>query len=193
MQPTYTQTLTRPRHSLWWYVVLWALYLKLLAWELVTKGLLGIVYYVLIAEGMRQVLPVLGTKLSKIPGLGILNEYEGLHKLDLAHVLSIMVLLIAWILWRILLLAWLSHEPEQNEFGWKPRRHQELVTILGAVMLITDAALFYYAMADLSWNGSWFSITALFATAGYVTILIFVTFYSITLSRAVQNHWRKEW
>ncbi len=192
MQSTYTESLNRARRSLWWYAVLAGLYLKLLAWETVTKGLLGIVYFVLIAEGIRQVLPTLGIKLSKIPGLGLLSEYEGIHKLDLAHLLSIIILIFAWIQWRELLLVWLSPEPEQSAFGWRPRRHQEITVILAAVVLISDGLLFYSAMADLAWNGSWFSITAFIATVVYVAILVFVTFVSINMKRAIQNHWHKE-
>lgn len=191
MPPSYT--FEQARRSLSWYLT-WAwLFLKYLLWQLLTKLVLGVVYFVLIAEGMRQVLPMLGTRLAKFPGLSFLNDFEGLHKLDLAHVMSILVLIFVWMQWRELLLAWLSPDDQENSLGWRPRRHREISVGLGVVVLTVDAALFYYAMADLSWDGSWFSLTALLATAAYVAILIFVTLISINLHRAFKNHTQRDW
>lgn len=162
----------------------WA-YVKYWLWQIVTKLILGVIYFALISEGLRLLFPTLGTKLCKLPGLADLYEYESTHRLDLAHPLSILVLTFVWMLWSAILQMWLDEDESFDHQGWRPCRHTQLIVILGIVLLTADAALFYAALAELSWNGSWFSATAFFATAAYMAVLIFVTLVSITLHKNI--------
>lgn len=164
--------------------ILWAYFLYLL-WQVATKLILGVIYFAIISEGLRMLLPTLGTKIHKLPGLSTLYEYELTHRLDLAHPLSILVLTFVWMQWSSILRMWLGEDGSFDHLGWQPQRHTQLIVGLGAVLLISDAALFYVALAELSWNGSWFSATALLATAAYLAVLIFVTLVSINLHRKI--------
>src|SRR5438128_129475 len=54
-------------------------HLKYWAWQVFTKGLLGVIYAAVIAEGLRQLVPTLGQKLYRLPGLGALRDYEATY------------------------------------------------------------------------------------------------------------------
>lgn len=159
--------------------------LKYWAWQVVTKLILGVIYIAVISEGLRVIVPALGQKLYKLPGLGALRDYEGTHRLDLAHFLAIFVLFAVFYLWDRILELWLESDEEFDDRGWNPEAHRRLVVVLGTVILGADACLFYVAMTQIGWRGTTFSFSALLATAAYLAVLIFVSFVSINLRKSI--------
>ena len=154
-------------------------YMKYLAWIVLTKIPLGFIYINIIAEGLRMLVPPLGQKLHRIPGLAALAQYEETHKLDLAPLFAMFLLVGVFYLWSRLIQLWI--EADRGAYvDWLGDRETTLVLLLGAVILLADAILFYVAMAEFSW-GSMFSLTALIATAAYVAVLIFVSYVSVNL------------
>lgn len=72
--------------------------------SLVTKVGLGIIYMSVIREGLAYMVPFLGQRLSKLPGLTFLADFEATYRLDLAIVFSLFLLCFVWWLWSKLLL-----------------------------------------------------------------------------------------
>ena len=159
---------------------------KLLLWSLITKPCMGLVYVGLIGDGFRTIIPALGQKLWKLPGLASLYDFQETHRLDMAHVLAVFMLIAVWYLWERLLVLWLSRMENYDCDGWDPVAHFQLVLALGVTVLGADAALFYAAMSRVGWRGGIFSLTALIATVAYLAVVIFVTFVTVTLKHAIQ-------
>ena len=69
----------------------WKLFLarfKYYGWFLFTKLVLGVVYLSIVREGFRYVIPTLAMKMSKVPCLGFLEDYEMTYQLDLASAMA---------------------------------------------------------------------------------------------------------
>lgn len=154
------------------------------AWLLV-KGALGVLYICVVSEGLRFLVPGLGMRLHKVPGLSFLYDYEDLHRLDLAHVLSLFMLFAVFYLWDKMLLLWLDSSENFDDGGWNPQANRQLIVALGWIILGADACLFYVAMTQVGWGATSFSFAALLATAAYLAILIFVSYVTINLRKAI--------
>jgi hypothetical protein len=167
-----------PRPRLRW--PLYRAYLQYGAWQVATKAILGVLYFAVISEGLRLLIPSLGMKIRKLPALDSFADYEATYRLDLAHFFAIFLLVAAWCLWAALLRAWLNID--------RPNSAQlALVYLMALVILTADAWLFYLGMAELNWGGSKFSLAALLATAAYIVVLMFVTYVAIGLKETIQK------
>ncbi|MCA9077358.1 MAG: hypothetical protein KDA93_20190 [Planctomycetaceae bacterium] len=156
--------------------------IKYWTWKIFSKFLLGIVYFSIIAEGLRQIVPVLGQRLYKLPGLSSLQDYEATYRLDLAPIFAGFLLLAVWSLWASLLKIWLLDDDSRRYSD----SHKLLIATLGGTILTVDAYIFYAAMLEYGWGGS-FSFSALVATAAYVGVLIFVLYVSHQLQEDVNQ------
>ena len=154
-------------------------------WQLVSKSILGLIYFEVIAEGLRLVVPALGKDVHRIPGLGFLYEYEATHALDLAHFMAFFLMVAVLVLWRRILELWLGANSPFHTADWQAQRHQVLVVTVGVLVLLCDAVLFYLALAELGWSGNHFSFTALIATGAYLGVIVFVSYISIVLRQRV--------
>lgn len=146
------------------------------AWQAVSKLFLGVIYLAVISEGLRVLIPALGQKLYKLPGLSSLQDYEATHRLDLAPFFAVFLLVAVFVLWHRIVELWLSGE----EFSRLAKEHQ-LVVGMGCMILGADAVLFYLAMTQMTWGGGGLSFSALVATGAYVGVLIFVSWMSVIL------------
>lgn len=162
-----------------WGVVLARI--KFWLWQIATKGVLGIIYVAVISDGLRQVVPVLGQKLYKLPGLGLLQRYEATYRLDLAPLLSVFILVGVFYLWGHLLAKWLRPDDPIDGEGWDEEKQEMVILVLGMALLGADALLFYVSMSRVGWSGGGLSFTAALATAAYLAVLIFVSYVSLVL------------
>lgn len=160
--------------------------LKYLAWQLLAKGVLGVIYIAVISEGLRVLVPALGQKLSKlaIPGAWMLAEDEAGHRLDLAHIFALFLLIAVFHLWAEVIRSWLRPDDPEDE-GFDPDNYFRLVATLAVVILGADAFLFFYSVTQMGWTGGEISFTAILVTAAYVAVLIFVSFVSVNLRQQV--------
>jgi hypothetical protein len=168
-------------------VALVAAYLRHWAWTIFKIVVFGVLYCYLISEGLRFLIPALGTKLWKLPGLAFLRDFEETHKLDLAPFFAIVLLIAVFYLWCRLLEGWVFPDSALEDLGRHPGRYRLFITILGSVVLCCDACLFYVAMCKMGWKGTVLSLSALLATAAYVACLIFVSFVSVTLHKSITD------
>jgi len=158
--------------------------LKLLAWNVFTKPTLGLIYLAVISEGLRQLVPVLGQKLYKLPGLSFLQDYEVTYKLDLAPFFAVFLLIAVWHLWAKVLELWISRDRE--DLWWDSDSHKTLVRFLAVTILGADTFLFYSAVSQMGWSAT-LSLSALVATAAYVGVTIFVSYVSLCLRKDVER------
>ncbi|MCA9078109.1 MAG: hypothetical protein KDA93_23975 [Planctomycetaceae bacterium] len=155
---------------------------RYVVWHIGSKVLLGLVYFSIIAEGLRQLVPTLGQRLYKLPGLSFLQDYEATYRLDLAPIFAFFLLLAVWSLWGSLLKIWLLDDDSERYSD----SHKLLISMLGCTILAADAYLFYTAVAQMGWSGS-FSFSAIIATTAYVGVLIFVLYVSHQLREDVDQ------
>lgn len=162
--------------SHWSLILAWAVYLT---WQALTKFFMGVLYIAFISEGLRIVVPTLAMKLYKIPGCGWMKEYEAFYRLDLAPFIAFFLLLAVWFLWSKVLDLYL----QPGELLWN--RENRMLINLAFVMLGADACLFYAAMTEMGWGGGGLSFSALFASAAYIGMVIFVTYVSLQLYKRI--------
>src|SRR5262245_52979714 len=89
-------------------------YLRYWLWQLATKSVLGVIYLAVISEGLRLLIPALGQKLHKLPGLAALRNFDVTYRLDLAPFFAVFLLLAVFILWRRILDLWISERAAQR-------------------------------------------------------------------------------
>ena len=158
--------------------------LKYWAWQGFTKPILGLIYLAVISEGLRLLVPVLGQRLSKLPALGSLEDYETTYKLDLAPFFAVFLLIAVWHLWNKVIEFWIARDDDNS---WSNTdAHKFLVRILAFTILGADAILFYASVSQMGWSST-FSVSALVATAAYVGVTIFVSYISLCLRKDVER------
>lgn len=163
--------------------------LKLLAWKGITMPIMGVIYCMVISEGMRLLVPALGQPLHKlpIPGLSQLRGFRGVNRLDLAHLMAIMLLFAVWHLWCVILRISLGANDVLARSGWDPVAYGRFVMGLGIVVLGADMILFYIALAYMEWGRPAFSFPAIIGTIAYVGVIIFVSFMTVNLHRPIME------
>lgn len=156
------------------------------AWQFASKVVMGVIYLSIIAEGFRTLVPVLNRRLSHLPMLGWMDDYEGTYQLDMASVMALFMLIAVYGLWSKVLKLWLTEKIGIDYRLRKQGNADTFVLVFGAIVLVSDALLFYVAVTEISWGGSTFSFTALFATAAYVSVLVFTIYVSINLHEKIE-------
>ena len=109
--------------------------------------------------------------------------HEGWHELDLAPFAAVLIFLFSSSLWCSLLEAWLYDDSSLQATGRCPVRYQQCIRVLGVIILLADACLFYRALTFAGWSGNAFSTTALFSAMAYLAILVSVCMVSVNLKR----------
>lgn len=147
-----------------------------------------LVAWPVVSEGMRLMYPVMSQRLSKLPlpGFSHLKDYEGLHRADLAHVLSAALLAMVAHLWvSNIRLQLVKAHAEELGAKWDLGVYRLLVRALGGGVLLADAALFFYGLSARM-GGSWDTaatptIPSLLMTAAYVGGVVYAAFVTVTL------------
>lgn len=154
---------------------------KSLAWAIPSKLIFGLVCIGILMEGLKCICPPLGQKLHKMPLLGSLQSFEETHRLDLSLLFAIAIMVTVWCLWADVLRV-LLHRDKYSVLAPKDK----FILVVGAIVLCTDAAIFYLGIAELTWGGG-LSFTALLMTVAYVCVLVFLSYVSLKLKMEVQN------
>lgn len=168
---------------------------KYYGWIIFTKLGLGVVYLSIVREGFRYVMPVLGMKISRVPGFGFLAWFSMTYRLDLAAPMALFVLLAVFWLWDRSLGLWLhGHDTlfESDDPLFRMRREMFFYS-LSVVVLLTDSILFYVGLVQNNWGQSMISFTAFIATVLYSAVLVFVTLLTLDLRQKLniierENH-----
>lgn len=160
-----------------------------LAWTVFIKTTLALIYFALISQGFRHVLEDTGLRLSKLPGLDWLDEYESTYRLDIAHGCAVVLLVVSWMAWS-LLLRWNINEDLKKFFqklGCNLDLVRTIIFTFSVIIVFGDGCLFYASFVAIAAFGtSAFSPAAAIATVVYVTTLLFVNFLSFYLYQCIK-------
>lgn len=166
---------------------------KKVIWDATMLSIIVFVYLAVISQGFRYVLPDLGMRLYKMPGLAFLQDYTATYRLDLAHLFAAVPLISSCVLWHLLLEIYLWPTAFAERFQrWDLDRLKRAIVTMGVIVITGDACLFAAAFTLSGWGGSKFSAVAVLATLVYVTLLAFVTFISLYLAESIDNLKKKE-
>jgi hypothetical protein len=143
---------------------------------------LGVVFWLVLVEGLRVVIPPLGWKF-----------YRAVHplyylplgrKLDMALVVAFGMMAVVLWMWHKMLQQVLGVDATSDAKKWYRDGEKVFRTVLGAALLLCDAGVFYLGICGLAWGGSRLSVSAVLATLSYVCVMIGVTYAAIDASRA---------
>jgi hypothetical protein len=140
------------------------------------------------AEGLRYVCDAFSRKLSTLPMLAVLDDYEETAGVDLAILIALFIGFSVCTLWFKNVRVFLHpSEPLDGSSMDAPERHAQLVRVLGFSMLGTDAVLFFVGMLAMS-DGGWATdglgaFGAVLVTVLYTSMLVFIAYYFTLLER----------
>ena len=137
----------RKRKSLKQRLVFWLVNLVL-----VLPAIL-VVYLTVVAEGLRLLLGVFGTRLSRtaIPGAGILEQFDGWNRVDIASVTAlILCVTVSYVWFRVF--NELSGRGDLAQ-GGTPQVVLLLLSIIAAILVIGDALIFYFGLSSQASSG----------------------------------------
>jgi hypothetical protein len=133
------------------------------AWEMSTfvvanllvLPLIAVCYLVVSAHGLREMMGVFATRLYKlpIPGAGMMKNFDGWDRLDLAIVMACLLFVSITYLWQRLFKELMGGGKWVTSRATNPVLFYLLVSICG-VILLGDASLFYYGLAAKT-SGGW--------------------------------------
>lgn len=113
-----------------------------------------LVYATIIADGLRLLMPIFQRRLYHlpIPGAGLLRQYDGWDRADLAIVVSILMFFaVAWLWCRIF--------TELQGYGTvAAHRHRSpiaffLLAFIASVIILFDAGIFYFGLSSQTASG----------------------------------------
>lgn len=156
-------------------------------WLLLTKLPCGVICFFVTSEGLRLTVAPLGQKLCRLPGLSALRDYEATYQLDLACCLAPLLITGVYYCWDQVLRLRLGIQAS-HQSDWNSANYRRIVSVLAVVLLGSDAALFYTALAEMGWHGSQFSFGALLASVAYCGVLLFVSLVSISLQEKIARN-----
>lgn len=141
---------------------------------------LFVVYLTVSSEGLRSLFEMAATPLYKT-GLWPLTAFGGYvetRKLDLAHVLSLGMLVVVWVSWEMIVRLYANEAPMTNA--------RRIVWASGTVVLFCDAVLFWNGMSQSSFLGGASLFGASVITAMYVGMLVLLAFFVNLIEGKIQ-------
>ena len=159
-------------------------------WTVFIKTTLAIIYFALISQGFRHVLEDTGMRLSKLPGLDWLDDFEATYRLDVANGCAVVLLVVSWIAWSLLLRWNISMDLQKFflRFGCNLDIIRTIIFTFSTIIIVGDGGLFYASFVAISaFGSSAFSPTAAVATVVYVSTLMFINFISFYLFQCIKD------
>jgi hypothetical protein len=133
-------------------------------WLLITP-FVCLIYSIVVAKGLRMVLPVMQTRISKfpIPGAHVAERFEGFHRIDLAFIVALaLYFLVTWI-WMRIFLELLGHGTVM-ELRRRSPIAAALLGFIGFLFILMDGGLFYFGM-KAEMHASWTDAPAIVVPA----------------------------
>jgi hypothetical protein len=163
--------------------------LKALLFKILTLPFVFLVYYTIIAEGFRILIPSSGQKLHKLalPVISYLRQFHGLDKMDIACMLATILFIAVWYLIGINIRIFFAPKEFFLRTGWNPQHFTLFAHAIGGVMLMIDALCFYLGIVDQlggAFGGSGFSIMGVLAAIAYTGVLVVLSFIGVNLERS---------
>lgn len=144
-----------------------------------------------ISQGLRSVNAGFAYRLAKIPGLGFLADFSGWHRLDIANVVAVGLLLLEYLVLVTAMRYFLVPGAMQDGDGlnWNPANERTLTWIGFVVLTGLQAFLFFVGILsdESSWDGVGGFVGGLTALAGsllYMVAMIGVAYFTVRIERS---------
>lgn len=161
-------------------------------WNLLTLPGIGLVYWVINAQGIRLQMPVFGMRLYKlpIPGFAAFKDYEGFYRMDLACVFAMILLFAVWYLWIVTVKLLLHGQDETLDPTLNQGRYLVFLLTMSAIVIGCDTIIFYCGLADQvdSMWGQQSPFVPVVATMLYTAVLAFIATIHVRLSLRYTHH-----
>lgn len=163
--------------------------LKSLGWKVFAFLILGLLYWMIVAEGLRLSISILAMPLRKIPipGFAVLGQYQETRKLDLACVFALVLMIAVFKLWDANLRQLYDAESRDEQLLANPEFHRALLMVLSVILLGADAVMFYVGISNQMegplGGGGGNVLMSLMATVLYVGLVIWVSLESVRLDK----------
>jgi hypothetical protein len=163
--------------------------LKALLWKVLTFLVLGLIYWIIVAEGLRLTISKLAMPLYKLPlpGVARLGQFKETRKFDLACVFALVLMVAVFKLWDTILRQLYEAESRDEKVLAHPDVHRGLVMVLSVVLLAADAIMFFvgisHQMDGPLGGGGGNVFISLVATVLYVGLIIFMSLESVRLDK----------
>lgn len=117
--------------------------------------IVGLCYFIVGAEGFRQTMRIFQMRLYKlpVPGFGLLRDYDGWDRLDLAMLMALMLFIAVTLLWKRVFLELQGAGKLLQERKSNPLLFYMMASIAG-ILLLGDAALFCLGLSHQT-SGGW--------------------------------------
>ncbi|MEO9930166.1 hypothetical protein [Rhodopirellula bahusiensis] len=121
---------------------------------LVITPTMVVIYLTIVAHGLRSCLSVFATRLSRlpIPGSGMLAQYDGFNRLDIAAVTSLVLCVTVAYVWYRVFLELAGH----GRLRWEPGGQGIMTALFAAIafcMIAGDCGLFYLGLTSQTSSG----------------------------------------
>ncbi len=122
--------------------------------NLLILPVIGLVYAVVSADGIRQLMPIFQRRLYQlpVPGAGVLQRFDGWNRADLAIVVALLLFAVLTWLWTRVFLELQGYGPIAMQRLRTPIVFY-LLTFLAGVIIVFDAGLFYFGLASQTSSG----------------------------------------
>jgi hypothetical protein len=160
--------------------------MKRILWEIFVIPTLGLVVFVVGAEGLRVMFPALAVKLSKVPvpGFDWLFSFEGLHRLDVAHISALVMFVFVWGSWCSFLRLYLHGKRSK----WATGHAHDVIQFISFALLLFDGIVFYRGISETGgWGNAAFSIWPFIATCLYACLTVYAAFKTVELESEEQS------
>ncbi len=154
--------------------------IKYWSFNMIVLPLLFALCLAVAAQGIRELAPVMRTRLYRLPFPGIenLRDYQGFADLDLSHIASVLLFIAVTIIW-VRVISELKGQGEVMGYLEKNPLAFYLYACIAAIILIADAFVFYMGLAAR--NNAWSE------TSVYVSIA-FTLLYAASLAAFAAVH-----
>lgn len=125
-----------------------------IAANLVVLPVVALLYGVVVADGLRVLMPIFSLRLYKLPlpGAGLIRSYDGWDRLDLALIMSLLIFAVVTWLWTKIFVELQGFGTIADQRLTRPLVFYMLSTI-AAVFILGDAMVFYVGITAQSASG----------------------------------------
>ena len=158
------------------------------AWlvKLVSIPILALIYWIVVAEGLRLMHPVFGTPLSKlpVPGFGLFARYQATYRFDLGHIAAMGIFMCSMILWVLIMKDLFVKNERPDEEPSTRFIRQRILRTLGLSMLGGDLVLFFVGVSQSVGGvlgGGMEIFPSLVLTVVYGSSIVFLAYLFVSL------------
>ncbi|MFL5330503.1 MAG: hypothetical protein ACJ8C4_16490 [Gemmataceae bacterium] len=125
-----------------------------LAWDVFGAGVLSPLYFIFTSDGFRFFNWRFGTRISKFPLLGDLADYDGWHKLDIAGVSALALMVFTAVMWTFVLRERLLVQGNRVDAQtWKLGEFSRVCRAIAYGVLSLDFLAFLFGITELGQEG----------------------------------------